>query len=354
MKALIEEIRRLLGDGQPCVLATILTHDGSTPRTAGARMVIRRDGTIYGTIGGGLLEAQVMAAAPVVMEIGRDRQIDFDLGAAKTAEAMDMICGGRMTVLMERIDAAGSLPVFDVLAKALQRGESGWLLRRIVPAPGGGCRVKRFWLPANAPLPSGGSLPPALTKALGRQQRPSPATVCLRLDGETYWGEPLCVPSTVMIFGAGHVSRQVAELAGRVGFRVVVLDDRAEFASREWFPSADDVRKIADFDHAFDRLDVTLDSFVVIVTRGHRHDQSVLAEALKTPAGYVGMIGSRRKRDAIYRNLRASGFTENDLARVHSPIGLAIGAETPEEIAVSIVAELIAVRAEKMQTSNHN
>ena len=341
------EILRLLGKGEHCVLATILTHDGSTPRTAGARMVIRRDGGIYGTIGGGRLEAEVMAAAPAVIETGQDRRIAFDLGTSETAEDMDMICGGRVTVLMERINADGSQSVFETLARALQQGESGWLVRRIVPETGDLCRVERFWRSGKNPLPSDGSLPPAVTEALGRQRRLFQGPVSLDLGGETFWAEPVCAAATVLIFGAGHVSREVADLAVRVGFRTVVLDDRADFVNRRRFSLADDIRVVADFEHALEGVDVTADTHVVIVTRGHRHDQTVLALALKTSAGYIGMIGSRRKRDTIYRNLLAMGFSEDDLARVHCPIGLPIGAETPEEIAVSIVAELIAVRAEK-------
>ncbi|MBI9086720.1 MAG: XdhC family protein [Desulfobacterales bacterium] len=347
MDDLIQEILRLAEEGQRCVLATILTHDGSTPRTAGARMVIRPDGSIFGTIGGGRLEAEVMAAAPALLATGQDRMVAFDLGATETAESMDMICGGRMTVLMERIGKDAGLPDFNALSQGLKAGTKGWLVRRIVSGEGAGCRVERFWLSDKAPLPPELSLPPALTDALGRERRSSRGPVHLDIAGEAFWAEPVCVPATLLILGAGHVSLQVANLAGQVDFRTVVMDDREDFANRQRFPLADEVRVIADFDFALDGVDVTADSFVVIVTRGHHHDQTVLAQALKTPAGYIGMIGSRKKRDTIYRNLRAEGFSDDDLARVHSPIGLAIGAETPEEIAVSIVAELIAVRAEK-------
>jgi xanthine dehydrogenase accessory factor len=125
----------------------------------------------------------------------------------------------------------------------------------------------------------------------------------------------------------------------------VVLDDRPEFASSERFPRAEQIKVIPSFPQAFEGLEIDRDGYVVIVTRGHLHDKTVLEQALKTDAGYIGMIGSRRKRDLIYRELLTKGFSQAELGRVHAPIGLAIGAETPEEIAVSIVAELIQVRA---------
>jgi xanthine dehydrogenase accessory factor len=157
--------------------------------------------------------------------------------------------------------------------------------------------------------------------------------------------EPTTPPLTLLIFGAGHVSLPTARMAGEVGFRVIVVDDRAAFANRERFTAADDVVVIADFASAMSRFAVDENACVVIVTRGHRHDKAVLAQALQSKAGYIGMIGSRRKRDTIYAALRQEGIADEDLARVHCPIGLSIGAETPEEIAVSIVAQLIAHRS---------
>jgi xanthine dehydrogenase accessory factor len=132
-----------------------------------------------------------------------------------------------------------------------------------------------------------------------------------------------------------------------VGFRTVVLDDREEFADRGRFPWVDEIHVLESFERAMDGLVINDESYLVLVTRGHAHDRTVLAQALRTTAGYIGMIGSRRKREAIYAALLEAGFTPRDLERVHCPIGLDIGAETPEEIAVSILAELIQMRARK-------
>jgi len=157
--------------------------------------------------------------------------------------------------------------------------------------------------------------------------------------------EPVLPAATMFLFGAGHVAQPTARLAAFVGFRVRVVDDRAEFANAQRFPEADEVRVVTDFDSALKGLAIDRNTFIVIVTRGHLHDKTVLMQALRTEAAYIGMIGSRRKRDHIFKALLKQRFTQADLNRVHSPIGLDIGAETPEEIALSIVAELAQVRA---------
>ena len=149
---------------------------------------------------------------------------------------------------------------------------------------------------------------------------------------------------TVVVFGAGHVSQQVVPLCENVGFRTIVLDDRSEYACQERFTSETEVMALDSFDN-WGGLTIDAGCYIVILTRGHIHDKNVLAQALRTSAGYIGMIGSRRKRDKIYQALREEGFMQQDINRVYSPIGLDIGAETPAELAVSIVGELIKIRA---------
>jgi xanthine dehydrogenase accessory factor len=170
--------------------------------------------------------------------------------------------------------------------------------------------------------------------------------VIVAVEGKRFFVEPTFLPGTVYLFGAGHVSRPVAELAASVNFRIVVLDDRSDFANNERFPKADQIIVIPSYDDLFAGLDIGKDSYLVIVTRGHLHDKTVLEQSLRTKAGYIGMIGSRRKQHLVYEELLGKGFTEDDLKRVYNPIGLDICAETPEEIAVSIVAELIKVRSQ--------
>jgi xanthine dehydrogenase accessory factor len=274
MTQLDDHIHRLLENGEELVLATVLSHKGSTPRTAGTRMVIRRDGTILGTIGGGIVEARVMETAPEVFETRASAERSFEL-THQITDTMDMICGGHMSVRLEYI----------------------------APSP---VNIEKF---------------------------------------KQFFEESRRLHKTAFLFGAGHVSQQLAKLTHMVGFRTVVLDDRAEFANRDRFPEMDRVQVLERFENAFSGLSVDATCFIVILTRGHSHDRTVLAQALGTKAAYIGMIGSHRKRDTIYRSLMEEGFTKADLDRVHCPIGLDIGGETPEEIAVSIVAEMIEVRS---------
>ncbi len=157
--------------------------------------------------------------------------------------------------------------------------------------------------------------------------------------------ESLVSPGVVYLIGAGHVALATAHLASFAGFDVVVMDDRSEYANQDRFPAAQKVLVLPSFDGCL--RDLSSNDYVVIVTRGHIYDRDVLAQALRTKAGYIGMIGSRKKRNVIYDSLREDGFSDLDLKRVHSPIGLSIGAETPNEIALSIVAELVKARSER-------
>jgi len=322
----------------PLVQAMILTREGSTPRSAGSRMLLAGDGPgglriAAGTVGGGLVEARVMAAGAEVLADGRRRVEFFDLTGGLAA-GTDMVCGGRLSVFLERLDAA-DLPLFSELAAALAKGQRRL---RLTPLDGG----PSLLLDPSAPADS--DCAGAALRAGGGVSAP----VILEHAGRAYALEPCAAASPLIIFGAGHVSRPTAQIAALAGFRVLVLDDRPEFASRERFPQAETL-VLAGFADCFTglRLRIGPEAFVVIVTRGHAHDADVLAQALRTDAGYIGMIGSRRKRDAVYARLRGQGFTDADLGRVRCPIGLSIGAETPEEIAVSIVAELVAHRAGK-------
>jgi xanthine dehydrogenase accessory factor len=155
--------------------------------------------------------------------------------------------------------------------------------------------------------------------------------------------EPILVAPALFIFGAGHIGQPLAKMARLAGFKIIVVDDRAEFATPDRFPGATSL-VVVDFTHAFEQLDVNENSFIVIITHGHLGDETVLAGALKTPAKYIGMIGSRSKNAVVFAHLRAQGYTQADLDRAHAPIGLPIHAQTPEEIAVSILAEVIQAR----------
>ena len=169
------------------------------------------------------------------------------------------------------------------------------------------------------------------------------------IDDKHFWVDIIVNRGVLYIFGAGHISREVNDLAARVGFMTVVLDDRVEYANKERFKKPAEVVVLKSFEDCFEGLTLDGDSYVVIVTRGHKCDKVVLEQALRSKVGYIGMIGSIRKRDAIYKALLSEGFAPEELQGVHCPIGMKIDTETPAEIAVSIVGELIDVRAKKRQ-----
>jgi len=249
-----EQIVQLRRDGRRGAVATIINVRGSIPSFKTAKMLVRDDGSIVGTIGGGCVEADVWQAAREVMESEKPRTLTFDLNQDPAYDT-GLVCGGTLEVFIEPV------------------------------------------------------LPPAL----------------------------------LYIFGAGHVAAALGKVAGDAGFDLVIIDDRTSYATRERFPAAREVHA-CDFDEAMKKLDPNETSFIVIVTRGHRDDMRILRWAVQTPARYIGMIGSRRKVIEIFKTLQKEGLPAHLFDRVHAPVGLDIGAITPEEIAVAITAELIAVR----------
>ena len=348
-KSICQTICQLLEEEESFVLATILSHLGSTPRTSGTKMIVRQDGSIAGTIGGGLVEAEVMKSAVPIFETGIPQLRLFDLTASKTAGSMDMICGGRMKVLLELIEPTPlNTEIFSTQLDGIIQGRKMLMAMTLPSADSPPADIERCLIAGDGSVIGTCNIDDDVLMKIWHKAGKARSSKLLNIKDVKYLAEPIFVPGTVYLFGAGHVSKEVALQTRRVGFRTVVFDDREEFANRKRFGFADDVRVTPEFQDVFGGLEVDSDSYVVIVTRGHVHDKTVLAQALRTRAGYIGMIGSRTKRDAIYRMLLEKGYSPNDLKRIYSPIGLSIGAETTEEIAISIVSELIKTRAEKM------
>ena len=352
MKEIIETIDQLFERGRSAVLATIIRQAGPSPRGIGTKCLIMDDGSFIGTVGGGILEARTLEKAGEIFDDGLPVRLYFSLEGTDVAET-EMLCGGQVEVFLEPISALKPVhvAVFQEAGKGLSQGGGGLLITLIDRERWQEGESPKLFLGKNGER--AGSLPKAheiegfLAKRLGKMMRSQLSLLPMNDDEGNLVEvlvEPVMAASFLYVFGAGHVSKQIVPLADLVGFHVVVIDDREEFADPGFFPEAEEVRFIP-FEGAMERLAVDKSSFVVIVTRGHMHDKTVLAQSLKTGARYIGMIGSRRKRDIIYEKLLEEGFTQQDIDRVHSPIGLDIGAETPEEIAVSIVAELIKVRA---------
>jgi xanthine dehydrogenase accessory factor len=345
MMELAGRLCAILGRGEPAVVATILSRQGSAPRTAGSKMVVEKSGRFDGTIGGGKLEAEVLARAHRVLTDGRPQMMRFDLTRDNIA-AMDMICGGTVEVLVDRVAAQeDAVLVFETWRRLLSQKKTGILVTVITESPSGLVATEHCLILSDGSTAGGWPLSDGLLNRLAATAVKGGAAHVMSAENARLLLEPVSPSRTLLIFGAGHVSMPTARLAVEVGFRVVVVDDRKEFANRDRFPAADEIIVPDDFASVLSGISVDEGTFVVIVTRGHRHDKDVLAQVLRTGAGYIGMIGSRRKRDAIYRALRAEGFTGADFDRVYCPVGLSIGAETPQEIAVSIVAQLIAYRA---------
>ena len=340
MRKWVSAVNEMLGRKQPLVMALILSQEGSTPRTTGTRMMIGADGYV-GTIGGGRIEASVMEIAREMLHKPGAVTISFDL-TSEIADAMDMVCGGKLEILIDSIapDEKNRL-FFSSLLQMLDQRQKGLMVTELLES--GVLQVRRAVLHEDGVVIG----TPDFKMEIDSIPQKLRAPILIQSGDRKFFIEPVMASGTVYLFGAGHVSLQTAILAKRVGFEVVVLDDRMEFANTTRFSDADDVRVPASFEIAFEGLEIRADSYLVILTRGHLHDRTVLQQALKTPAGYIGMIGSRKKRDAVYQALENDGFTAKDFQKVHCPIGLSIGAQTPEEIAVSIVAELIHARSVK-------
>lgn len=340
-------LRDTLTSGEDAVFIRIVGHRGSTPRAAGARMAVTGSGRQFGTIGGGQVDGAAIKGAAQAFETGRSFVVKVAMTAGDAASE-GMICGGEVSFLCEYIpaDDTNAVRFFENLGK-----ETGIARKQVLctefDVSGDTLRPTRRSLVDAEDLD--GALPAGLYSPYGVPVRSDTVhgSVLAAAGNRAYCVDVLAVRRPVFIFGAGHVGKEVSDLAINVGFRSIVLDDRVEFANEVRFPPPAEVVLLDAFENGMANLAVDENSYVVIATRGHLHDRVVLSQALRTRAGYIGMIGSKRKRDGIYAALRREGFTDRDIERVHSPIGLPIDTETPEEIAVSIVGELIDCRAKQ-------
>ncbi len=356
------EALRTLERGQPFALATVVNVRGSTPREVGAKMIVREDGQ-FGTIGGGCGEAEVFRKARVLLEEKNDhgaRLAEVDLTGDFDQREIGT-CGGIMDVFVDLWSPARDLEVARNLADAASRSAPGALLtvidsgaRAEVPA---GSRT--FIDPRNADARGAGPLDLPIAEFTQIVERTADAIpILLEVDGAgalqpvTHLAEnggvrlfvdPIVGAQRLIIVGAGHIAVPLCELGAMLGFHVTVIDDRASFANRDRFPQADEIIVKA-FKAAIDSLALDGHCYLVSVTRGHSFDEEVVSAALMQPCGFVGMIGSRRRVKATLERLGESGVPRERLADVHAPLGLAIGGETPEEIAVSIIAEIIRER----------
>ncbi|HLH76987.1 MAG TPA: XdhC/CoxI family protein [Candidatus Binataceae bacterium] len=349
------EAQRSLERGKPFALATVINVRGSTPREVGAKMLVRDDGQV-GTIGGGCGEAEVFRKARLLLEEGSGaRMAEVDLTGDFDQEEIGT-CGGIMDVFIDRWEPGRDLPVVQRMAEAVRKSQPLALITMIEPtAPQE--PVRSIIAPDEAPGLPLEIAPESVRQLEDLTRRALPGLLDIGQDGKltaTYrtseehaqlFVDPLPGAQRLVIAGAGHVGQALCRVAALLGFHVTVIDDRAQFANFERFPEATDVI-VRSFEKAIGALKLDRNCYVVAVTRGHSYDEIVLRETLKQEPGpgYLGMIGSRRRVKATLERLERDGFNPARLEQIHAPIGLDIGAETPEEIAISVMAEIVRER----------
>ncbi len=360
MRELLAELTGALDEGRDCVYCSVVETRGSTPQKAGAAMLVFPDGGQSGTLGGGCVEAEVKQRALRFLTEGERRPGVFTFSLDDNYGWDDgLICGGRMSILADPLSAAsrrGAAHYYRALRDLVEGGQGGTqavVLAERAPALGVG---DRYLFDARGALAARLGDGDAATEVARRltplDKRPKPSAQ----QGIAYL--PILPRVTLLIVGGGHVGQAVGRLAAEVDFDVWVLDDRERYVSRERFPAASRlmVGDIGSELQELARTAIAPNVYCLIVTRGHGHDEEALYHLARTPAGYVGMIGSRRKIKLICEDLAARGVPAEALAHVHAPLGLPIGSQTVPEIAVSIVAELIACRnlgaAPKCMTGN--
>lgn len=347
MTEIFQEIVSILKQGRPCMLCTVVHTKGSTPQKAGAKLLIREDGTSLGTLGGGCVEGDMWyLASRILKEKGKPVFREYKLNEEMAARG-GLVCGGTMYIFIDPVLTPEYFqPFADSISKALH-GEKPLSVATLVKAseeklnPGAKLLISEDGGTAGSlgDINLDGEAVSIGKKlaAFGDNQFHQTS------DGSRIYVEGFTTPPTLILMGGGHVNKAVSNLAKTLGFKISVVDDRPEFANKGRFPEAEEVI-IADYSVGLEKLKLTPNTYVVVATRGHKHDDVALTSAIQTPARFVGLLGSKRKSILIYKNLLGNKVPLERIQEVRAPIGLNIGALTPEEIAVSIMAEIIMVR----------
>ena len=344
MKEVIQEAIKLLEDGQPGVLATVVRTKGSTPQKPGAMLLIRQDGTGVGTLGGGCVEGDIwFAAKEILRRHGGPEFKDYYLNEDIAARD-GLVCGGTMYFYLEPLWQPDEF--LAIGTELMDAYEGGAPVSLATVVKGSSNQGAKLLLRLDGSTQGTLGDPELDAKAIAVAQRVAEVGNVESIttdNGTEVFVEGFTTPPTLVMVGGGHVGKATADLANMLGYRVLVVDDRPEFANSERFPYADQT-VVSDYDQWTDHVSINVNSFIVAATRGHRYDDMALESALSTPARYIGLLGSRRKTIMIYRRLIQQGTPVERLHQVRAPIGLDIGALTPEELAVSIMSEIIMVR----------
>ncbi len=344
MKPVYEEATKLSREGQEFVLATVVNTKGSTPQKPGAALLVRADGSTVGTLGGGCVEGDIWFAAKEALRerIGpfhKEYYLNEDIAARD-----GLVCGGSMYFYIEPVLQPEAFADLSAdIARAYEGGPS-LAVATVV-------RSKRLPVGARLVVREDGSVTGTLGDAAldaravdaAREVMPMGKNTRVTTEGDEVYVEGYTAPASIALVGGGHVNLQVAKVAQILGFRVMVTDDRREFANKERFPMAEDV-SVAPYDKGLDAFPITANTAIVIGSRGHHFDDLALEAAVRTPASYVGLLGSKRKTILIYESLLKKGIPVERLKQVRAPVGLDIGGRSPEEIALSIMAEIVAFR----------
>lgn len=335
-----EKLRNRLQPEQSFVLVSVVDSAGSTPRGSGAKMAVFADGSYMGTIGGGSVEYLSIRQALKVLEEKRSLTKGFLLTKNQKAD-IGMICGGNVEVFFQYVDEQdGSyLQMIDYMITLYEKDVDAWLVTVI----GDDMVCETGVYDKQSGL--------RFMKAVSEEQiipYLKNKSVCTDTTPRCFV-EPLIQSGCVYVFGGGHVAQELVPVIAHVGFRVVVYEDRENFARPELFRGVHHTI-LGSFETLSEHITMRENDYAVIMTRGHQSDYEVMRQVLRTQAAYIGVIGSRQKIAATTKRLLEDGISEQDIARLHTPIGLPIKGETPAEIAISIAAEMILFRAERKQS----
>ena len=348
-----QQIKQLLNEGETLAVTTIVSTLGSTPREVGAKMVVTASGEILGTIGGGCGEAEVRRRAVEAIRTRQPEMVKVEL-LDDIESNSPAVCGGVLDAFIDpwSKDSDIALRLAEELDEISKSGNAAVLASVLASddfidvAPGGKCLVRNGEV-CCGDIQNQELLAAIIDEAAIRQEREDCLRVTMELSGgrkaEVFF-EVMTAVRKVVIVGAGHLAIPLVQFTKILGFHTTVMDDRVVYANRERFPNADEVLT-GDMAETLSALEITPQTYIVLITRGHQFDEPCLRAVIHSPAKYIGMIGSRRRIKACFIRFRdEEGISEELLNRVHAPIGLDLRAESPEEIALSIAAELVKVR----------
>jgi xanthine dehydrogenase accessory factor len=346
MQEVFREAVNRLADDEPVVLATVVKTTGSTPQKPGAKLLVRKDGTGTGTLGGGCVEGDIWYAAKQLINDGtgaeyREYELNEDLAADD-----GLVCGGTMYFLIDPVYKPEDYLPFAREIEGAYSGQGAVALASVVKSSNNSKIGDKLFVRENGQtVGSIGDIKlnkSVVSNALELMIHGN-NTYVVDPDGTEYFIEAYTTPPQLVICGGGHVSKAISSLAKPLGFRLFITDDRLEFANTDRFPEADIVINNTP-EKSLLELPINLNTFIVVATRGHRYDNTALLAAANTNAKYVGLMGSKRKTILIYEDLLREGISIKRLAEIRSPVGLDIKARTPEEIAISIIAEVLMFR----------